>query len=127
MIPTQLIRNHAGEFQGDELDQMLVSLYRAFREQRDGQPGGHMHFQQMTLEDRMKQFQVWLKLVFQQENERMDNLKIKRFFANELPGLRETWQGMLESEFSPAGQQYPDGQPDGQPDRQADRPAGGTR
>ena len=60
MLPAQLMRNHAGEIQGAELDQLLVFLRQTCRDHQDGQP--QRRFQEMGPGERMEHFRgCWKK------------------------------------------------------------------
>ena len=94
MLPTQIIRNHAGEFQEDELNQLLVSLYRTFQEQTEDQ---ERQLPRPPLEQRMKRFETWLDRVLTQgESKQTETLRINHFFQKELPELQKIWERTRE-------------------------------
>ena len=93
MLPTQLMRNHAGKIQGTELDQLLVFLYQTFRDHQDGQP--QSRFQEMEPGERMESFRTWLEQLMAQENPPLDDWKIQWIFQKELPGLRQAWRDIM--------------------------------
>ena len=93
MIPTQIMKNHAPLILGEELDQLLVIIYREFRENHHGLPG--RRFQELSAEERMEKFQYWLSRVMEMDNPEMDNPKIQRIFGQELPELRRIWRRVM--------------------------------
>ena len=98
MIPIRIIRKHTQEIQGPELDQLLVSLYRASWEHR---PGGTDAFLGLNFEQRMQHFHNWLQKKWEQDNPKLDELKVRKIFARELPDLRRTWEEVTGTAGAP--------------------------
>ena len=93
MLPTQLLRNHAGQIEGAELDQTLVWLYQVCRESHEAQEG--RRYLELPHGERMRRFRDWLTRIFREEDAVQDTMKIERFFARELPVMRDAWREAL--------------------------------
>ena len=93
MLPTQLMKNHAAEIRGAELDQLLIVLYQACRDRNDGQ--GQRRFHEMPPEERLGLFRNWLERLMEQDNPDQDNLKVQRIFRREMPELRRAWAEIM--------------------------------
>ena len=98
MIPMQIIRKYAQEIQGPELDLLLLNLYRTSWEHR---PGGIDDFFDLNFEQRIKHFQNWLQQMWNYDDQKLDNPKVREAFARELPELREIWEEVTQ----PTGEQ----------------------
>ena len=105
MLPTQLLRNHAGQIGGAELDQTLVWLYQVCCDQYEGQGG--RRYLELPHEERMRRFRDWLTRIFREEHAVQDTMKIERFFARELPFMRDAWREALGSGCSTARMENP--------------------
>ncbi len=89
MIPTRIIKNRIHEFEGTELNQLLMFLYTSWIEQYD--PELHI-LQRYSDEQKMKAFSEWLEKVILGVGDPQEEYKYNSILFKQLELLNVEWE-----------------------------------